>query len=64
VDAFVNVRSTMLDGQHWKEPFIETCTAEKLPWAATSARHSFAAFPPPDRYPGLIAEFAERFASN
>lgn len=60
IDFFVNVRSTMLAGHAWSEPFIETCTSEKLDWAYTPARHSYAEFPPPEAYERLIAEFAAR----
>ena len=61
MDAFVNVRATMMDDCSSYVPFIETCTDEKLPWAKTPAVHSFQRFPPPDQYPSLLADFAERF---
>lgn len=57
-DAFINVRPTMFDMPEWSEPFIESCTSEKLPWARTSARHSFAQFPPMEQYGALLAEYA------
>lgn len=57
--GFVNVRATMLDDAGWFVPFAETQTAEALPWALTPARHSFARFPPVERYPALIAEFQQ-----
>ena len=57
--GFVNVRPSVLQEHQWFEPFIETQTAEKLPWASTPAKHSFARFPALDAYPGLIAEYAE-----
>jgi len=57
VAFFVNVRSTLLEGDEWKEPFIETCIDEKLPWAATPARRSFRSFPPEESFPELVAEF-------
>jgi len=59
MDAFVLVRSTLLDDAASYRPFIETRTAEKLPWATTPAVHSFEDYPPPDRYPALMAEFAK-----
>lgn len=59
MDAFVNVRPTMFDSPVWSRPFIETMTAEKLDWATTPARHSYAGFPPVEDYPKLMAEFAE-----
>lgn len=60
VDAFVNVRPTMLDERRWFEPFIETYTREKLPWASTPARHSFETFPELSQYEPLMREFAQR----
>lgn len=62
MDWFVNVRPTLLDDASWFEPFIETATAEKLPWAATPAVHSFEGFPPFEAYADLSREFAERSA--
>ena len=54
----VNVRATLLDDAAGFVPFVETCTAEALPWATTPARHSFAGFPPMDRFPELLADYA------
>jgi hypothetical protein len=62
VADLVNVRATMLDDATWFAPFIETCTAERLPWAATPAVHAFPGFPEPAQYPALLAEFAARGA--
>lgn len=58
LDMFLNVRPTMLDDPSWFTPFIETMTAEKLPWAQTPARHSFEGFPPMEAFEALMAEFA------
>ena len=58
VDAFVNVRPMMLDQRAWFAPFIETYTSEKLPWASTPARHSYAKFPEMQEYEPLMREFA------
>lgn len=55
---FVNVRPTMFDVPAWSTPFIESYITEKLPWARTSARHSFAQFPAMEDYGRLMAEFA------
>jgi len=60
LDAFVNLRPTMLDDPSWFTPFIETMTSEKLPWASTPAVHSFERFPAFDEFAGLIKEYAER----
>ncbi|SNS29019.1 GFA family protein [Tropicimonas sediminicola] len=57
-DAFVNVRPTMFDDANWAEPFIETMTSERLPWATTTARHSYKAFPPEAEFADLMAAFA------
>ncbi len=60
MDDFVNVRATMLEDAQSYSPFIETYTSEKLPWAATSAAHSYDKFPPPDDFPELLSKFADR----
>jgi hypothetical protein len=57
-DAFVNVRTTLLDMPPADPPFFETWTSEALPWAKTGATHSFETFPPPESFEPLIAEFA------
>lgn len=57
MDGFVNVRATMLDDPRWFVPFVETCTAEALPWAKTAATHSFANIPPPESFGPIVAEF-------
>jgi hypothetical protein len=59
MDAFVNVRATMLDEHDWFVPFVETSTAEALPWAKTGATHSFANIPPPETWGPIVAEFAQ-----
>lgn len=55
---FVNVRPSVFDVPAWSTPFIESYVAEKLPWAATSAKHSYAKFPGAEDYGPLMAEFA------
>ena len=57
-DEFVNVRAMMLDERRDFVPFLETCTAEKLPWVKTPAQHSFKEFPPMEQFETLLAEFA------
>jgi hypothetical protein len=57
IDFFVNVRPTMLDDPKWVAPYIETYTSEKLPWAATSAKHSYETYPAMDAYEGLIGGY-------
>lgn len=59
-DWFVNVRATMLDDRSWYEPFIETWTSEKLPWANTPAVHSYEKVPGLDLFERLVKEYAEQ----
>ena len=56
--GFVNVRATAFDDTGWFTPFCETMTAEKLAWVDLPVRHSFPGWPPPERYPDLLAEYA------
>jgi len=58
LDGLINVRPTMFDDPHWTRPFIETMTEEKLPWAETSARHSYAAFPTMEEFQRHMEEFS------
>ena len=62
VDFLVNLRPTMLDDAGWFSPFIETYTSEKLPWAATTAPHSYEAFPPFEAFDDLIQGYAAHAA--
>jgi len=57
--GFVNVRPTMLDDHAGFAPFVEFWTDEKLPWAATPAKHSFSSQPESmEAFGPLVAEFA------
>jgi hypothetical protein len=58
MDAFVNVRPTMFGVAAWSTPFVETFVAEKLPWAWTSAKHSYPGYPPESDYARLMQEYA------
>ncbi len=60
MDDLVNVRTSILDDAARWAPFIETCTAEKLPWVHVPAAHSFERFPEPAQFPALLAAFAEQ----
>jgi hypothetical protein len=62
LDMFVSVRATMLDDHAWVAPFVEVHTAEKLPWAATGAPHSFAAQPDVGGFQPLIEAYAREGA--
>jgi hypothetical protein len=56
-DWFVNVRATMLHEPGWYVPFVETFTAEALPWALTGAPHGYPGFPPMEDMERLVAEY-------
>ena len=58
MDAFVNVRATMLDDASWFAPFVETATSEALAWAKTGAVHSFANIPGPEVWGPIVEAFA------
>jgi hypothetical protein len=60
MDFFVNLRSTMLDGNLAAQlaPFVETFTDEKLPFAETGAVKSFGTIPPMEAWEALIQEYA------
>lgn len=60
MDWFVNLRPTVLDDPGWFTPFIETWTSEKLPWATTSAVHSYEKLPAMEEFETLGKEFAAR----
>jgi hypothetical protein len=62
LDHIVNIRTTMFDVVTPEPPFVETCVSAALPWAKTDAAHSFAEFPPLERYAEIIADFAQRHA--
>lgn len=64
MDWFINVRSTMIDDRSWSQPFVETFTSEKLPWATTGAVHSFATIPAYEDYDRLTKEYAAYAASQ
>ncbi len=57
--SFVNLRPTILDDVTWFEPFIESYTSEKLPWATSPAKHAYERFPPPDAYEALMAGYGK-----
>lgn len=59
MDEFVNVRASLLDDFATYQPFVETYTDEKLPWAQTHAAHSFSKFPPPEAFPDLLGKFTQ-----
>jgi len=64
ITDFVNVRPTMFDDPRWCRPFIETMTADKLPWVQIPARYSYEQFPSFEDLHRLMAEFAAGPASS
>lgn len=54
---FVNVRTPMLDDPGGLEPFVETQTADRLPFTATGATHTFDGLPPEAAWPELMSEY-------
>lgn len=61
---FVNVRATLLDDPSWFSPFIESQTAEALPWALVAAPHSYPRFPDMADYPVLMTPYADAAAAG
>ncbi|WP_217351223.1 GFA family protein [Thalassospira marina] len=58
IDAFVNVRPTLLQDSRWTTPFIETMTKNRLSWVRTPAKYQFDEFPPMDQFDDLMKAFA------
>lgn len=58
--GFVNVRTPMFDDPSGLEPYMETMTAEKMPWATTPAVRSFEGFPAPGDFGPMMQAYAER----
>jgi hypothetical protein len=58
MEWFVNLRASVLDDHAWYEPWFELWTDEKLPWAATGARHSYATLPEMAEFESLMAGYA------
>ncbi len=58
LEQYVMLRPSTLDEHSWVTPFVEVRTRQKLPWAATPARHSYLDEPAPEEYAGLIAEYS------
>jgi hypothetical protein len=58
MEGFVNLRASTLDDHTWYAPFVETSTAEALPWAKTGAKHSFPNIPALEVWGPIVAEFA------
>ena len=58
LDWLLNLRPSLLESHHWYVPFIEVMTAEKLPWARTSATHSYDTAPEAAEFELLMQAFA------
>jgi hypothetical protein len=55
---FVNIRTPMLDDPSGFEPFLETCTKDRLDGVTTTAPHSYDGFPPMKTFGDLLAAYA------
>lgn len=64
MDAFVNVRSTLMDDARTFRPFAETYTDEMLAWAKTGAIHSFRKFPSEEEWEELMEAFHDQQAAR
>ncbi len=62
MEDMVNLRPSTLDDHRWFAPFIEEATADKLPWASTSAPHSFETGPSGEEFDRIVADFAKNGA--
>jgi hypothetical protein len=58
MEWFVNLRASVLDDHRWYQPHVELWTDEKLPWAATGARHSYPTVPEMAEFETLMAGYA------
>lgn len=58
LDWFVNMRPSLLDDHRWFVPYVETFAGEKLAWAETPAKHSFATIPEMPEFGPLIEAYA------
>ena len=56
--SFVNLRTSMLDDPTGLDPFVETQTADRLPFATTGAVRSFKGFPDDAEWPELMKDYA------
>jgi hypothetical protein len=59
MESMVVVRATMMDDISWFTPFMETYTDDKLPFATTSAKHSFPTFPGWEAMESLTKEYKQ-----
>ena len=64
VVASIGVRTSLLDDPSGLEPFIETMTVEKVPWARTPATISFDRFPARPEWVALMQRYRERTAAR
>jgi hypothetical protein len=62
LDWLVNFRPTMLDDHAWFVPYAELFTDEGLPWARTTAKHSFPGMPPMEAFQQLMEGYAREGA--
>lgn len=62
MDAFVNVRASVLDDHAWFAPYVEFWTSEKLPWATTPSKRSYAREPEFAEFETLLRGYAQEGA--
>ncbi len=62
MDAFVNVRASVLDDHAWFVPYVEFWTSEKLPWVTTPAKRSYAREPEFAEFETLLRGYAQEGA--
>ena len=62
MEWFVNLRAPVLDDHRWYEPYVELWTDEKLPWASTGARRSYATVPEMAEFETLMEGYSSEGA--
>jgi hypothetical protein len=58
LEAYVNVRTPLIEDAVGYRPYVEMCVDEALPGAASGAVRSYARFPEEAEFPELIAGYA------
>jgi hypothetical protein len=58
LDAFVNVRTTLLARPAEHRPFIDCWLTERVGWASSGARKGYDNVPDPQEFEALAAEYA------
>lgn len=61
MEGVVNIRPTLGSDPAWTQPFIETMAADKLPWVELPVARSYEAFPPPEEFAQVTADFVRHW---